>query len=111
MPAHRLGTVAAWTPPPSLRRTHLQCVLRRWKGKGAAATRRLASSQLHSSSTSHLKMPGVRVCGRSAIFKPACRVRSALAARGHAVNPIPRCDGGIHAASGEDIAQHARRLV
>ncbi|OQP84052.1 hypothetical protein IA54_018350 [Xanthomonas phaseoli pv. syngonii LMG 9055] len=58
-----------------------------------------------------MKMPSVRVCGRSAIFKPACRVRSALAARGHAVNPILRRDGGIHAVSGEDIAQHVRRLV
>ncbi|OQP81547.1 hypothetical protein IM53_005215 [Xanthomonas phaseoli pv. dieffenbachiae] len=51
------------------------------------------------------------MCGRSAIFKPACRVRSALAARGHAVNPILRRDGDIHAVSGEDIAQHVRRLV
>ncbi|OQP75224.1 hypothetical protein IB69_012625 [Xanthomonas citri] len=58
-----------------------------------------------------MKMLGVRVCERSAIFKPACRVRSALAARGHAVNPIPRRDGGIHAVTGEDIAHYARRLV
>ncbi|AYO96785.1 UNVERIFIED_CONTAM: hypothetical protein EX528_22120 [Xanthomonas axonopodis] len=42
---------------------------------------------------------------------PACRVRSALAARRTRRESILGRDGGIHAASSEGVAQNVRRLL